>query len=134
MTDIPTDFSLGLWSEPKEQTIDDLKQQLAECQQKLEMAEAVIAGDGALIAGLKDDLAGCQAREVVLRDAVKDYHQFRPTDISVKALALPSGSTALDELKRQWQREVLLEAAERFNCIGTFRVRDELRRMANEME
>jgi DNA repair exonuclease SbcCD ATPase subunit len=117
----------------QEAEIATLKQQLAECQQKLEMAEAVIAGDGALITGLKNDLAEyqkqhelvtswlnptrkqlleCQAREKVLRDAVKDYHQFRPTDISVKALAMPSDSTALDTMKKQWQRERTLEAAE----------------------
>jgi hypothetical protein len=66
-------------------------EQLAECQQKLEMAEAIIAGDGALITGLKEELAEleddeqkavercviaeqklaqCQAREIRKNDAI----------------------------------------------------------------
>jgi len=36
---------------------DELRQQLAEAQKKLEFAEACLAGDGALITGLKADLA-----------------------------------------------------------------------------
>jgi hypothetical protein len=38
------------------------RQSRAECLQKLEMAEAVIAGDGSLITGLKDDLAELEAK------------------------------------------------------------------------
>ena len=56
MTNIPTDFSLGLWSEPKEQTIDDLKQQLAECQAKVKAAkrEALLEAANQLNPGYGD--------------------------------------------------------------------------------
>jgi hypothetical protein len=100
-------LSFGHWKEVFEVSINDLKQQLAES----------------------------QAREKVLRDALKDYHQFRPTDISVKALAVPSDSTALDTMLKQAKREALLEAAEYLatgiceNDNG-----DYLRNMAKELE
>jgi hypothetical protein len=96
-----------------------LRQQLAECQQKLEMAEAVIAGDGALIAGLKDDLAECQVRERATREAAIEVAACttpinRNAELArlKKAMPLiiqPQNSTALDTLKKQWQREALLK-------------------------
>jgi hypothetical protein len=101
-----------------------IEQQLAECQQKLEMAEAVIAGDGALITGLKDELAKCQARETSLRDDMKlasvQYMgcggNLLPgeivaamTSILNRAMTLPSDSTALDAMLKQAKRDALLE-------------------------
>lgn len=44
-----------------------LREDLAAATNKLEMAEAVIAGDGALITGLKNDLAAAQAMIARLR-------------------------------------------------------------------
>ena len=46
----------------------DLSEQLAKEQNKLEMAEAVIAGDGALITGLKNELAAAQATIEQMRE------------------------------------------------------------------
>jgi hypothetical protein len=99
---------------------------LSECQAQLEMAEAVIAGDGALIAGLKNDLAECQARETSLRDDMKlasvQYMgcggNLRPQEVVDamlrvlnRSLATPSNSTALDEALKQAKREVLNDEA-----------------------
>ena len=95
---------------------------------------------------LRQQLAECQAREKVLRDAaaeaIEDEDQVnyeRDIDCDHEAwcidhkkckmligkgivfkvlnpaLAMPSDSTALDTLKKQWQREALLEAASRLN-------------------
>jgi hypothetical protein len=156
--------------------IERHSQQLAECQQKLEMAEAIIAGDGALITGLKNDLAECQeqnaklservvgvgeiainsvsrdrlaecqAREKVLRDVLRealDYFQLPGQIFNItwaeEVFSMPSDSTALEILKKQWQRGVLLAAADYYqNRSGShaydFDIADELRRMAKELE
>ena len=44
--------------------------ELAKERNKLEMAEAVIAGDGALITGLKNELAAAQATIAEMREAI----------------------------------------------------------------
>jgi hypothetical protein len=61
------------------------------------MAEAIIAGDGALITGLKDDLAKCQAREsAALRHLqVTSYHPVKDVLFS---LFENLDSTALDTM------------------------------------
>ena len=108
------------------------------------------------IQSLRQQLAECQAREKVLRNALQGlcnlvFHPSVEADESLTeivaakaALAMPSDSTALDELKRQWQREALLEAAE--YCDNQWRwseaeyqqyeqdVGDGIRRMAKELE
>jgi hypothetical protein len=124
-----------------------IEQQLGECKAKLEMAEAVIAGDGALITGLKDDLAECQAREKVLRDALgvawgNKLLAHEAYEIAEKALAMPSDSTALDTMLKQAKREALLEAASAVkkdaDRVGSTWVSglhaDTIRRMAKELE
>ena len=58
------------------------------------------------IESLRQQLAECQAREKVLRDALE---YINPQSRNA-ALAMPSDSTALDAMKKQWQREALLEA------------------------
>ena len=45
-----------------------LREELAAATNKLEMAEAVIAGDGALITGLKNELASAQATIAQMRE------------------------------------------------------------------
>lgn len=50
--------------------IEELEQQLAEAQKKLEFAEACLAGDGALITGLKADLAERDKRVVLYEKAL----------------------------------------------------------------
>ena len=97
------------------------------------------------------ELAECQAREKVLRDDIKlasiQYMgcggNLLPgeivdamTRILNRALALPSDSTALDNLKKQWQREALLEAAEYVgrNLYDNKTYSDDFRRMAKELE
>jgi hypothetical protein len=96
---------------------EDANKQLAECQKEVDMAyeERAMA---------YRELAECQAREKVLRDAGEfvirrhndGYVSFcgmpAPKTQLKAALALPSDSTALDTLKKQWQRKVLLEARE----------------------
>jgi len=107
-----------------------LAKQLAECQQKLEMAEAIIAGDGALIAGLKDDLAECQAREKVLREIVDLTTQVTGLKFDVE-----SDSTALDTMLKAAKREALLDAAEYLSTgICENDNGDYLRKMAKELE
>jgi len=94
--------------------------ELAECQKEVDTAyeERAIA---------YRQLAECQARETSLRDDMKlasvQYMgcggNLLPgeivaamTSILNRAMALPFDSTALDTLKKQWQREALLEAAD----------------------
>ena len=64
----------------------DLSEQLAKEQNKLEMAEAVIAGDGALITGLKNELAAAQATIEQMREALKRCTKFTQEDYDALAL------------------------------------------------
>ena len=84
-------------------------------------------------------LAECQAREVVLRDGLLDIDDWDSATLSASGMArlldLPSDSTALDTMKKQWQREALLEAADHIDGWWLDKsIRDELRRMAKELE
>ena len=95
-------------------------------------------------------LAECQAREKVLRDALEYWddlisYQFTgsseamtamqiATDKGAAALYLQQDSTALDTMKKQWQREALLEAAESFTCKTYGLAPHDLRNMAKEMK
>ena len=54
------------------------------------------------IESLRQQLAECQAREKMLRDALMIVEP-------AYAQHVPSDSTALDTLKRQWQREALCQ-------------------------
>ena len=101
---------------------------------------------------LEQQLAECQAREKVLRSAFSDLlyapieypdDEYQQNELAGclnaarEALTMPSDSTALDTLKRQWQREALLEAADWFDSPSFpygFMVRDSIRRMAKELE
>ena len=67
---------------------------------------------------LEQQLAECQAREKVLRDALEAAHPeggVRVTRIVKAALAMPSDSTALDTMLKAAKRQALLEAAESFD-------------------
>jgi hypothetical protein len=129
LADIKREWSIA--DSHKEDYAEKLERQLAECQQKLEMAEAVIAGDGALITGLKDDLAECQAREKVLRDALKESYDEDGLCVDPDDFVKQDDSTALDSMKKQWQREALLEAADEF---GDSEVKAILEQKAKELE
>jgi hypothetical protein len=74
---------------------------------------------------LEQQLAECQAREEHYRSSLEKilrlwmYISPMPSDVllaftksAMEALAMPSDSTALDTMKKQWQREALLEAKE----------------------
>ena len=86
---------------------------------------------------LEQQLAECQAREKVLRDGLLDIDDWDSATLSASGMArlldLPSDSTALDTMKRQWQREALLEAADKIDSIS-WNGRDFIRRMAKELE
>jgi uncharacterized coiled-coil protein SlyX len=62
------------WKEELDCTKDILEQtrtQLATVTNKFEMSEAIVAGDGALITGLKNDLAAAQATIEQMREALE---------------------------------------------------------------
>ena len=85
-----------------------------------------------LIESLRQQLAECQAREKVLREHFKDC-KCQPM------LYMPSDSTALYTLKKQWQREALLERADYYDSIPGYEafggtIADELREKAKELE
>ena len=88
------------------------------------------------ILSLERRLAECQAREKVLRDALKilNMHPETMEQSVCDALALPSDSTALDTLKKQWQREALLEALKRWDENGQILMVTIIHRMAEEMK
>jgi len=122
--------------------IERLKQQLAKCQAELDR-ELQRRFDGNREASkeyaeVSRELAECQAREKVLRDAL-EWVNSRFADVSTlvivrKALALPSDSTALDTMLKQAKREALLDAAEQMESYCGPTVYYELHRMAKELE
>jgi hypothetical protein len=77
---------------------------------------------------LKKQLAECQAQNAKLAERVVGVGEIAINSVSRQALAECQAQV------KQAKREALLEAAERFNYMGTFRVRDELRRMAHELQ
>jgi len=93
-------------------------------------------------------LAECQAREKVLRDAFADISKDATSfddewcgAIADEALAIPSDSTALDAMLKQAKREALLEAADWFERTEEFVESGKdiiaagaLRNMAKELE
>ena len=101
------------------------------------------------VESLRQQLAECQAREKVLRDAFACHINastiYSITDdvrIAQEALALPSDSTALETMLKAAKREALLEAASAIekdaDRVGTAWVSglhaDTIRRMAKELE
>jgi hypothetical protein len=88
--------------------IESLRQQLEAAME----ADAHLAGKLSVV---KKQLAECLAREKVLRDFIdvcielKDTLSFTISDELDKVCDLPANSTALDTLKKQWQREAYLE-------------------------
>jgi hypothetical protein len=116
---------------------DALIKQLAECQAKnAKLAERVVGvGEIAINSVSRQALAECQAREKVLRDALE---YVNPQSRNA-ALAMPSDSTALDELKRQWQREALVNIAVAVKEMGVFNysvesIVEEIYNRAKELE
>lgn len=125
-------------------TIESLRQQLAECQkkkltQKYTMLKRAVSAE--------QQLAESQARVKVLRDALNSCHRYIGANNGYQygynesavhaALTLPSDSTALDSAIRQAKREALLEAAgkqafSRPDDQG--RYSNYLRRMADELK
>jgi len=94
-------------------------------------------------------LAECQAREKMLIEAIEvaEYalsnrtsNQAFALNACVEALAMPSDSTALDTLKKQWEREALLEGAKQLKTLTVDGVQisywaaDHLEYMAKELE
>ena len=64
--------------------IESLRQQLAAALNKLEMAEACLAGDNALMAGLKNDLAAALAACKVKDEALQqEYDYQKANDIEI---------------------------------------------------
>lgn len=148
----------------KEDYAEKLERQIADANRRAEYWKAehlagneqlaerdVVIKDFAQIErGMEQELAECQAREKVLRDAMKlasiQYMgcggNLLPgeivdamTRILNRSLDIPSDSTALDAMKKQWQREALLEAiemAKRYEWDSCY-VR-ELEKMAKELE
>ena len=83
----------------------DLSKQLAE-------ANETLKNHGEIQADLCRQLAECQAREKLLLDALEGIAEIDlnnswscQSGMAKEALAIPSDSTALDTMKRQWQRE-----------------------------
>jgi len=129
----------GTTPEETAEVIKSLQRQLTECQKQHELVTSWLNPT-------REQLLACQAREKVLRDHLRWHIRvYRVADdawspeadcdrLMEREVGLPSESTALNTMlaaaELKGRREALLEAAERFNCMGTFRVRDELRRMA----
>jgi hypothetical protein len=138
---------------------DVLKQQLAECQAErfelgnnITIVAAVLAERNVVIKdfaqierGMEQALAECQARERAIREAaievaacttpINRNGELARLKKAMPLIIQPQDSTALDTLKRQWQREALLEAIEMSKRYewDTCYIR-ELRRMAKELE
>ena len=115
-----------------------LRQQLAALNQPVPLSEWQ---------KMEQQLAECQAREKVLRDALAlasdawGQPAF-PSVIVNKALAMPSDLAALDTMLKAAKREALLEAADRLESYDYIKSQPaipyaeahELRRMAKELE
>jgi len=138
--------------------IESLRQQLVECQAMYSDLEAVykhsVDNENNLTAQLAEcngaanttselygvalqQLAECQAREKVLRDALKESYDEDGLCVDPDDFVKQDDSTALDTMKRQWQREALLEAAAWFSSEGittaNFYATRQLERMAKEL-
>ena len=93
-----------------------LRAELAAATNKLEMAEAIIAGDGALITGLKNDLA---AAPVVQPDMVLVPRE--PTETIVKAMEQQwMCGSQIDMAKREY-RAMIAAAEGKSNAVADSR-------------
>jgi len=131
------------------------KQQLAESQAMYSDLEAVYKHSVDNENNLTAQLAECQAREMIQMGALGvwdslmayQYTGTRPAmtalhhafDKGAAALALPSDSTALDTLKKQWQREALVNIAVAVKEMGVFNysiesIVEEIHNRAKELE
>ena len=117
MTDSdPTEFSLGLWSEPKEQTIESLQQQLKVQQDAANHWFTEANNDHNRCVKLEQQLAECQAQGRELRFALLNRNTDKGGWLIEQALNQPSDSNSntleIPDVVRQrrWQREALLEA------------------------
>jgi hypothetical protein len=117
--------------------VESLRQQLAFCTEyELPDEKECRAGWEKRAGELKQQLAECQARENVLRDALDNETDatendgLKPLQASLDALALPFDSTALDQAIRKAKREVLIEAANIVDINNMPLKSRELRRMA----
>jgi hypothetical protein len=126
-----------------------------------DIVERTTLGMALEIESLRIELAECQAREKVLRDALDTWDQLIEfqyngtreamtalqiaADEGVKALAMPSDSTALDTMlaaaELKGRREALLEIADELRDAAIMRggfyryiTDDELREKAKELE
>ena len=114
--------------------------------------ETVIATRDKEVESLRQQLAECQAREKIIYKFAEEI-LYREERVLGNSWYLGTGqtygsklrelenhdSTALDTLKKQWQREALLEAADWFDTAvyGIHYLgepEDELIRMAKELE
>ena len=105
-----TDECLACYDEK----IAELSQQLAECQAERDGKQIAYDEIYRIAADRTQKLYECQAREKVRINALQISELYVPAGHEhaqvAKAIALPSDSTALDAMKKQWQREALLEA------------------------
>jgi hypothetical protein len=156
MTDIVEDLAKfnGKW--PYEQArleIVSLRQQLKVQQDAANHWFTEANNDHNRCVKLEQQLAECQADNKRLRDALKQFAEVRLSEdncasfevankriknIAVKALALPSDSTAPDALKKQWQREALIEMMVVYNQMAisgvAYSFYDKLASKAKELE
>ena len=154
MTDIVERLRIIWGTELGKQSADEiesLRQQLADANRRAEYWKAEhLAGN--------EQLAECQAREKVLRDALTWYGEeavalavnmtakndmailasvhVLALDAGKRSSALPSDSTALDTMLKQAKREALLDVVNEFehgNAADLFAA-TRIRRMAKELE
>ena len=94
-----------------------LRAELAAATNKLEMAEAIIADDGALITGLKNDLAAAQATIKQMREAIGAWERADGNEelqeAEAKLIAAMNAPANLDAL-----HEALAKECERLACDG----------------
>jgi len=92
---------------------------------------------------LLQQLAECQAREKMLRDFVDvciecdDYLTTTVLSSLDEVRDFPSDSEVLDAMKKQWQREALIEAATVVANMNGYNVEDissDIRYMAEELK
>jgi hypothetical protein len=87
---------------------------------------------------LSQQLAECQAREKVLRDALQqcayDEEGVCISPDAAEALDMPSDSTALDQAIKQAKREILLDAATTMRVELRFNFAEWLTRIAEELK
>jgi hypothetical protein len=99
---------------------DDALDEILSLRQQLDMFIAREKVWSKAINSRDEHLAECQAREKVRQGELSLIYEMLPTSIKCNAaadaieklLALPFDPTALDTLKKKWQRGALLEAKE----------------------